>query len=246
MFAHENLNLYKIYKEYTFLSADIVERGENWHAFADHLDRATESIGTNAIRGNCQRNPGMRKSFFDIAEGSVLECAGYFDVAMAKELLFPDDLLRGRSYLWRIRGMIIGLRSVTPDFLREDSSSYGSPSFPHDRLDIYQVALQLVKWTHLLQSQAGLPTRQRNKLDVTTTGILLNVAEGCGKPGNSDKRKFLEFSYGHSLQSALILDLLVAQGRVDEHRVAEGKEFLERIVSMLLSWIDKLGNELPR
>jgi len=245
MFAHENLDFYKIYMEYTELSADVVERGESWHAFADHLDRATESIGSNAIRGNCSRKPGIRKSLFDIAEGSVLECAGCFDVANAKGLLLPDDFLRGRSYLWRIRGMLIGLRSVTPGFVREDSTSYGSPSFPHDRLDIYQIALQVVKWTHILQTQGSLPTRQRNRLDVTTTGILLNVAEGCGKPENSDKRKFLDFSYGHSLQSALTLDLLVAQGRVDERRVAEGKEFLERIVSMLLSWIDKLESELP-
>jgi four helix bundle protein len=243
MFAHENLDFYKIYMEYASLSADVVERAESWHAFADHLDRASESIGTNAIRGNSQRNPNMRTSLFDVAEGSILECVGCFDVANAKGLLLPEDLSKGRSYLWRIRGMVIGLRAVTPDFVREDSSSYGNPSFPHDRLDIYEIARQIVTWTHVLQSEGSLSTRQRNRLDVSTTGILLNTAEGCGKPGNSDKRKYLEFSYGHSLQSALILDLLCAQGRADGRRVADGKVLLDRMVSMQLSWIEKLESK---
>ena len=50
MFAHEKLDLYGIYLEYAALSAELVERAEKWHAFGDHLDRATESIGTNTIR----------------------------------------------------------------------------------------------------------------------------------------------------------------------------------------------------
>lgn len=244
MFSHEQLDIYKTYLDFATLSAEVAECAETWHAFGDHLERATESIGANAIRANCQRIQAVRASFIDIATGSVLECVACLDVANMKGLLTPDDLSKGRLHLWRIRGMLTGMRNASPGFLREESPLYGAPNFPHDRLDVYRTALQLVEWAHILQSQDVMPTRQRNKLDIAATGIPLNLAEGCGKPTAADKCKYLDTSYAHALQAALTLDLLVAQGRTQPPQLAEGKGLLERIVSMLLAWSAKLHGAL--
>jgi len=139
--------------------------------------------------------------------------------------------------------MLIGLRRANPGFLRENKLPYGLPSFPHERLDVYQAALQLAEWTHELHTEARLAARQRNRLDITTTGTLLNIAEGCGKSSKADKRKFLDISYSQALQTALLLDLVVAQGGIESRRLTEGKDLLERIAAMLIAWTDKLHKE---
>ncbi|MDA0989590.1 MAG: four helix bundle protein [Verrucomicrobia bacterium] len=136
--------------------------------------------------------------------------------------------------------MLIGLKRAAPNFVRETGVDYGAPCFPHDQLDVYHTSIELAKWLHILQGEGLLTKRQQKRLDITTTGILLNIAEGCGKPSAPDKQKFLETAYAHTLQTALALDLAAAQGFTEKDRLAAGKNLSARVASMLLSWIGTL------
>jgi len=236
MFSHEKLDVYQTYLTFATCSAPIVERAEKWHAFCDHLERATESVGANIARANTQDSALLVRNYAEIAIGSDHECAACLDVANAKDVLPEDEHRAGRVLLWRIRGMLLGLRKAGHR-VHEDTAPYGDPQFPHDRLDVYKLGLALVTWVHGLQVEFDLPTRQRNRIDHTTTGILLNIAEGSGKSSTADKQKFLNTSYFHTLQTAIVLDLLVARGCLGPDDVAEGKQLADRIAGMLQSWI---------
>ena len=240
MFTHENLEVYRVYLGFAGHSAAIVESADPWCSFGNHLSRATESIGTNMIRGSAQCSSSLRRTLFDVALGSTSECVACLDVARAKEVISSTDLSMGRVQLWRIRGMLVGLRDVRKNSVGEGEQPYGTPSFPHENLKVYQLSHDIVRQVASLLAKHAFNARQRNRIDETTTGILLNVAEGVAKSTDKDKLKFLDIAYGHSLQAALVLDLLVSQRRIKPENISELKHFLERVAAMLFAWTDKL------
>ncbi len=242
---HDNLKVYHLYLEFAGNSAAVVENAESWHSFTGHLNRATESIGTNMIRGNSQSNMAARRADFDVALGSTAECAACLDVASIKKVISVNDLADTRMQLWRIRGMMLGLREAEPNQVMEESGLYGTPIFPHEKLELYQVSLEAVRWMSTFFLKHILPSRQRNRLDETTTGILLNLAEGTAKPTAKDKVKFFDIAYDHALQSALVMDLLVARKMLVSEDVRDGRKLLDRIAEMLHSWTNKLKGIKP-
>ena len=195
------------------------------------------------IRANAERSQGLRRKHFNIALGSLCECVACLDAADCKEVLLPGQREEGRTLLWRTRGMLIGLNRCENAIVREEGTAYGSPRFPHDDLDVYKLGIELIRWVHGVQTGRHLPTRQRNRLDTTSTGILLNVAEGAGKSGARDKRKFVDIAHSHALQAALTLDLLVAADRLEERHAVKGKQSLDRIAAMLGAWRNSLREE---
>jgi len=51
---------------------------------------------------------------------------------------------------------------------------------------------------------------------------------------NSDRKRFLQIASGSARESAAILDVLVACQDIPAERCQQGKEFLDRIVAMLV------------
>jgi four helix bundle protein len=63
--------------------------------------------------------------------------------------------------------------------------------------------------------------------------IPLNIAEGNGKSGPADRRRFFEIARGSALECAAIQDVLQVGRALPLEENARLKELLTRIVSML-------------
>ena len=149
--SHERLDIYRVYLETANLCGGIVSGATTTLAAFDHLDRAMESIGVNFMRANgLAFGSPQRAAYLDVAIGSAHECAASLDVCLAAHAVQDSAYTAATGKVWRRRGMLLGLKRVSGSQVREDSVSYGGPRFPFAELDLYQVALQGVRWTHAL------------------------------------------------------------------------------------------------
>ena len=111
---HERLDIYGVYLETASLCADIVANAACPIVALDHLDRAMESIGVNLMRGNGQpAGSAARANCLDVSIGSTHECAASLDVCLARCVMDESAHTAGTQNLWRIRGMLLGLKRVS-------------------------------------------------------------------------------------------------------------------------------------
>ena len=104
-----------------------------------------------------------------------------------------------------------------------------------------QVSLEGVGWIHDFLKELDTKARTRGKLDVSTTGTVLNIAEGHGRTTPADQNRFMKTAEEHAFQTILILDLMVARQKVEASRIECGKAIQARVISMLHSWCAKNG-----
>ena len=102
--------------------------------------------------------------------------------------------------------------------------------FDFERLDVYQAARN-----HLaLVASTFIPLRQRDNLDRAADSILLNIAEGMGKPkGSRDRAKFFRIALGSAKECACAWDVLQVRRRVAAGPARQARELLLRVVAML-------------
>ena len=102
--------------------------------------------------------------------------------------------------------------------------------FDFERLDVYRIARE-----HLaLVARTAIPLRLRDNLDRATDSILLNIAEGMGKPrGSRDRAKFFRIALGSAKECACAWDVLSVRRRVDDSPARQARELLLRVVAML-------------
>jgi len=110
-----------------------------------------------------------------------------------------------------------------------------SLAFDHEKLTVYQEAIQFVAWSHELLETVPKNLAVHNQLDRAATSIPLNIAEGNGKYTAADRCRFFDIARGSAFECAACLDVLVA--KKSTLPVAAGKELLARIVSMLVGLI---------
>jgi four helix bundle protein len=117
------------------------------------------------------------------------------------------------------------------------------PQFDHEKLDVYGVELEFIRWvTPLLKEIDGAEVSEvRDHLDRASLSMLLNTAEGNGKRPGRSRYKFFDDARGSATECAACLDALVAKGAVLENRINEGKDLLLRVVQMLSKLIDVFG-----
>jgi four helix bundle protein len=83
--------------------------------------------------------------------------------------------------------------------------------FDHEKLEVYQVAIQFVAWSeNLLEECQGKAASAKKHLDEASSSIPNNIAEGNGKWSKKDRKKFFEVARGSALECASCLDVLVA------------------------------------
>ena len=103
---------------------------------------------------------------------------------------------------------------------------------PHERLDVYRVALELHQ-----ALAAALPRRctreLRDQLVRASTSIVLNIAEGAGRTSHPDKQRFYEIAKGSATESAAVLDLLRIEGSGDAVLREQARRLAIRVVQML-------------
>jgi four helix bundle protein len=238
---HERLDAYKLYMEVASLCADVGTGAVFPIVALDHLDRAMESIGVNLLRGNGQPSGSQaRANALDIAIGSTHECAASLDICLARRVMDESVHTFGIQKLWRLRGMLLGLKKASISrVVREEDAPYGCSMFPFATLDMYQVSLDVVRWIQHLFEEMEARSRAQRKLDTSTTGTVLNIAEGHGRLTVADQNRFMKLAQEHAYQTLLILDLMVARKETNECRIAEGKTMLTRVITMIHAWCER-------
>jgi four helix bundle protein len=245
IFPHERLEVYQRYLSVTGQCEELISQASVSIVAFDHLDRAMESIGINLMRANVHQPGSPQRSFYlDVSIASTHECAASLDVCLARRVVEVETHAAALMGLWRIRGMLLGMKRVKTHCVREDRAAYGSPAFPFANLDMYRVSLEGVGWIHAFVEELSPKARVRRKLDISATGTVLNIAEGHGRMTPADQNRFMKTAQEHAFQTILMLDLLVARQEVNASRVEVGKAIIARVISMLHAWCAKNGGEL--
>ena len=73
-----------------------------------------------------------------------------------------------------------------------------------------------------------------DQLGRAALSVVLNIAEGAGKVSGADKRRYDVTARGSATESAALLDALSRLALLEESKLAEGKQMLVRVVSMLV------------
>lgn len=119
--------------------------------------------------------------------------------------------------------------------------------FDHEKLRVYQEAVQFVSWADNFMQSVPRNAAAKDQLDRASTSVPLNIAEGNGKFSIKDRRRFLGNAYGSAVECAACLDVFAAKKLVQPADVEPGKEKLKGIVDMLVglinSFSDRVGEE---
>jgi four helix bundle protein len=104
----------------------------------------------------------------------------------------------------------------------------------HEKLDVYQRSIEFIALSvRMLNKLPKGNTILSDQLKRASISIPLNIAEGAGKTGPADKKKFYAIARGSAMECSAVFDVSNILGIVEEGMYAEGKELLKRIVSML-------------
>jgi four helix bundle protein len=193
------------------------------------------------MRGNGQpAGSAARANYLDVSIGSTHECAASLDVCLARCMMDESVHTTSIQNLWRIRGMLLGLkRAGISRAVREEHAQYGTSKFPFASLDMYQLSLNGVRWIQQFVDELAPKNRTQHKLDTSTTGTVLNIAEGHGRETVADQNRFMKMAQEHAYQTLLMLDLMAARHEATESRIAEGKATQVRVITMLHAWCER-------
>lgn len=84
------------------------------------------------------------------------------------------------------------------------------------------------------ETMMGPDRSTRDQLIRASRSVPLNIAEGNGKRPGPDRLRSLQIAHGSAPECAAILDVLVACHVISTEQCLQGKEFLDRTVSMLV------------
>ena len=235
-FGHEKLIVYQKGMHFVALRGALLDQLPRRVAACDHLERGAESILVNIAHASNAWSPNERIVYLGHANGSALECAACLDVLVAKVLRVPEQVHSGKRLLAEIVSILITMRKIAADRVREDQARYRTKRgnlFDHEDLDVYQVSLKLIAWLDPMLTKFSCSADLCSKLDKSTTSIVLNIAEGNGRFTGADQSKFYQTAYKATLQSSALLDLAGSNGIEPVECVAEGRELLRRVAAML-------------
>jgi four helix bundle protein len=104
----------------------------------------------------------------------------------------------------------------------------------HEKLDVYRtsiefMAIAIIITENIPKGYASLS----DQLKRAAWSIPLNIAEGCGKRGPNDKKRFYAIARGSAMECAAIIDVCQVLKINCGNSFEQGKSLLTRIVSML-------------
>jgi four helix bundle protein len=108
-FDHEKLRVYQAAISFNEWAGELLAEVTRKAAVKDQFDRATTSVPLNVAEGNAKFSSRDRARFFDIARGSALEAAACLDVLVSRRLIRADHADAGKSQLFEIVNMLMGL-----------------------------------------------------------------------------------------------------------------------------------------
>lgn len=239
MFGPQKLDVYQCALDFVAWRENMLNSVCRRVAAADHLDRAGESIPLNIGHANSSWAPAERSNYIGHANGSALECAACLDILEVKELVSHDAVVPGKQLLQRIVCMLIRWKDTTDNQLRENGLEYQTKDevlFDHEKLDVYRLSLSLAQWIEQAHPDLGCSSDLIAKLDKSSTSIVLNIAEGNGRFGLKDRKKFIATACKSAVRTASLLDIVGASQSTNQHNLARGQQMMIRISSMLTAW----------
>jgi len=104
----------------------------------------------------------------------------------------------------------------------------------HENLDVYRCAIEFLSFAY--ETVDSLPRgagEVREQLKRAAISIVLNIAEGAGKPSTADRSRFHAIARGSAMECGALMDVCVIVAEIESIRAEHGKQLLVRIVSML-------------
>ncbi|MDX6766342.1 MAG: four helix bundle protein [Candidatus Methylacidiphilales bacterium] len=117
-------------------------------------------------------------------------------------------------------------------------------TFDHEKLRVYQAALDFVVWTTDFLSEMDVKASFKDQLDRASTSVVLNIAEGNAKWTSNDRARFLRIAMGSALECAACLDVAVAKKAIEAAKTVRGKELLRAVVAMLTGLLQDSASRL--
>ena len=119
-------------------------------------------------------------------------------------------------------------------------------SFDHEKLDVYRVSIELVRWSgDLIEGPLkGCQLSAVKQLERASTSIPLHIAEGNGKRSSRDRCRYFDTARGSAFECAASLDVLVARKILKNEQNEAGKTLLVRVIEMLSKMTLKLLGSL--
>ena len=106
------------------------------------------------------------------------------------------------------------------------------PTLDHERLDVYQRALEFHSLVLALLPPRGF-RNLRDQLERASLSVVLCIAEGAGRTSRQDKRRFYEMARGSATESAAVLDVLRVRRLLEPDSDRTAHALAVRLVQML-------------
>ena len=121
------------------------------------------------------------------------------------------------------------MRHVTSNL---DSANKNGPLLDHERLDVYRLALSFHSEVMKLVPRRGA-RHLRDQLERASLSVVLCIAEGAGRTGAKDKRRFYAMARGSATESAAIVDVLRVRNMASAGDCRRARTMAVRVVQML-------------
>ena len=110
--------------------------------------------------------------------------------------------------------------------------------FQHERLDVYQRALEALDACDLVIAQMPKGRAHlKDQLDRAATSIVLNIAEGAGEFSTAEKQRFYRMARRSATESAAVVHIVARRGQVPEETAERARDRLGRVVAMLVRMV---------
>jgi len=127
-FDHEKLRAYQGALRFVTWTDPLIERLAPRLAAKDQLERASTSIVLNIAEGNGKRSHPDRCRYFDMARGSIVECAACLDVLVLRKKIGLGEAEAGKEILLGVVAMVAGLIARFSAEVREEQPPDGESS----------------------------------------------------------------------------------------------------------------------
>jgi four helix bundle protein len=124
-FHHEKLIVYRRALEFATWSQLLIDGITKKTSTRDHFERAGGSIALNIAEGNGKFSIKDHARFFQIAHGSVLECAACLDLFVARGCCEARVIEKGKGILEEIVKMLFAMLDQLGCRIAEDSPEFG-------------------------------------------------------------------------------------------------------------------------
>ncbi len=237
-FSFQNLRVYNDLTRFIASSEEIVSDWNKAHAIADHLHRSSEGAVVCLAEACRQQRLPAKQEAADHCAGSILECAACFDLARIKDLCSNTEATAMKNQLGSVFRQLIALRHSWGKLeVQEEESEYEvTYVFNHERLEVYQLSLQVNEKLVAMQILERLSRGDFRNLDEPATSLLLNIAEGNGRFAHFDHSRFLDIANQATTKLAARLEVGALRKTIE-------KMAADEIIELLVS-IDRMTTKL--